>query len=135
MERMKGIAEDTGYKIKEGEGDEANEIDVKFWKIKVIGDQMVYNKASGEGVVHATVVIRNERWPGAYTVWKEQMFYNIYVGFGVKATGESYYPTQLGSVDKDPEDTLEQPEPNPSKEPVIPEPDTDDEKKEGEEGE
>jgi hypothetical protein len=135
MERMKGIAEDTGYKIKEGEGDEANEIDVKFWKIKVIGDQMVYNKASGEGVVHATVVIRNERWPGAYTVWKEQMFCNIYVGFGVKATGESYYPTQLGSVDKDPEDTLEQPEPNPSKEPVIPEPDTDDEKKEGEEGE
>ena len=34
-----------------------------------------------------------------------------------------------------PEDTLEQPEPNPAKEPVIPESDTDEEKKEGEEGE
>ena len=135
VDRMRGIAEDEGYKIKEGEGDEANEVDKRFWTVRIMGDQMVYNKPSGDAVVHATILIKNERWPGTYTVWKEGMFCNIYIGFGVKAIGESYYPTQLGKVDKDPEDTLEQPEPNPAKEPVIPESDTDEEKKEGEEGE
>ncbi len=135
VDRMRGIAEDEGYKIKEGEGDEANEVDKRFWTVRIMGDQMVYNKPSGDAVVHATILIKNERWPGTYTVWKEGMFCNIYIGFGVKAIGESYFPTQLGKVDKDPEDTLEQPEPNPAKEPVIPESDTEEEKKEGEEGE
>ena len=37
---------------------------------------------------------------------------------------------QLEKVDKDPEDVNEHPEPNPEKEPVIPEPDSDEEKKE-----
>lgn len=134
VERMKGIAEDEGYKIKEGEGDEAQEVDVKFWKIRVIGDQMTYALPEKDPVTHAVIHITNERWPGTHCVWKEGQFCNIYVGFGTKDTGESFYPTQLEKLDKDPEDVEEHPEPNPEKEPVIPEPDSDEEKKK-EEGE
>ena len=134
VDRMRGIAEDEGYKMKEGEGegDEVQEVDMKYWKLKVVGDQMLYTKPSGDTMSHAVIHITNSRWPGTNCVWKDGVFCNIYIGFGFKNTGESYYPTQLGVVDKDPEDTREHPEPNPEKEPVIPEDDTDEEKQEGE---
>ena len=135
IERMKGIGEDEGYKIKEGEGEEVQEIDAKFWKIKVIGDQMIYAIPEKEPVVHAVVHITNERWPGTHCVWKEGNFCNIYVGFGVKSTDECFCPTQLEKIDKDPEDVNEHSEPNPEKEPVIPESDSDEEKKKEGEGE
>ena len=105
---------------------------MRYWKLKVVGDQMLYTKASGDTMSHAVIHITNSRWPGTNCVWKDGAFCNIYIGFGYKNTGESYYPTQLGVVDKDPEDTREHPEPNPEKEPVIPEDDTDEEKQEGE---
>lgn len=135
VDRLKGINEDEGYKIKEGEGEEAQEIDAKYWKIKIIGDQMNYALAEGEPVTHCVLLIQNSRWPGTNTVWKNGQFCNIYIGFGFKNIGESYNPTQLHPIDKDPVDTTEHKEPNPETEPVIPEPDTDEEKKEGEEGE
>lgn len=134
VDRLKGINEDEGYKVKEGEGEEVTEVDMKYWKLKVIGDQMLYTKGD-DTVSHAVVLIQNERWPGTNCVWKDGMFCNIYIGFGVKNCGESYYPTQLGTVDKDPMDTKEEKEPFPEKEPVIPEPDTDEEKKEENQGE
>lgn len=40
VDRMRGINEDEGYKVKEGEGEEVNEVDMKFWKIRIEGDQM-----------------------------------------------------------------------------------------------
>lgn len=135
VDRMRGINEDEGYKIKEGgenEGEEPTEVDMKFWKIKVIGDQMSYNVPDKEPVTHAVVHITNERWQGTHTVWKEGNFCNIYIGFGYKNTDQCFNPTQLDKVDKDPRDITEHPEPNPEKEPVIPEADSDDEKKEGE---
>ena len=64
------------------------------------------------------------------TVWKEEKFANIYVGYGIKAIEENYFPTQLAKIDKDPSDLEEQKEPNPEKEPPKIE-----ERKEGEEGE
>jgi len=130
VDRLKGINEDEGYKVKEGEGENVNEIDLKYWKVKVVGDQIMHNKANGDPITHAVVLVKNMRWPGTLTVWKEEKFANIYVGYGIKAIGENYYPTQLMKVDKDPEDLEEQKEPFPEKEPPKPE-----EKKEGEEGE
>ena len=130
VDRLKGINEDEGYKVKEGEGDNVNEIDLKYWKVKVVGDQIMHNRANGDPITHAVVLVKNLRWPGTLTVWKEEKFANIYVGYGIKAIGENYYPTQLMKVDKDPEDLEEQKEPFPEKEPPKPE-----EKKEGEEGE
>ena len=130
VDRLKGINEDEGYKVKEGEGENVNEIDLKYWKVKVVGDQIMHNKPNGDPITHAVVLVKNMRWPGTLTVWKEEKFANIYVGYGIKAIGENYYPTQLMKVDKDPEDLEEQKEPFPEKEPPKPE-----EKKEGEEGE
>ena len=129
VDRLKGINEDEGYKVKEGEGENVNEIDLKYWKVKVVGDQIIHNRTNGDPITHAVVLIQNRRWPGTLTVWKEEKFANIYVGYGIKAIGENYYPTQLMKIDKDPEDLEEHKEPNPEKEPPKPE-----EKKEGEEG-
>ena len=131
VDRFRGIGEDEGYKVKEGVGEDANEIDMKYWKVKVVGDQIMHNKANGDPITHAVVLVRNSRWPGTLTVWKEEKFANIYVGFGIKATDSPYTPTQFGLVDKDPNDTTEHREPNPEKEPPPPE----EEKKEGEEEE
>ena len=130
VDRLKGINEDEGYKVKEGEGDNVNEIDLKYWKVKVVGDQIIHNRSNGDPLTHAVVLVRNLRWPGTLTVWKEEKFANIYVGYGIKAIGENYFPTQLAKIDKDPNDLEEQKEPYPEKEPPKPE-----EKKEGEEGE
>ena len=130
VDRMRGIAEDEGYKVKEGEGENINEIDMKYWKVKVVGDQMIHNRTNGEPITHAVVLVRNTRWPGTLCVWKEEKFANIYVGFGIKAIDSPYTPTQFSIVDKDPNDTVEHAEPNPDKEPPPPE----EEKKEGEEG-
>ena len=133
MERMKGIGEDEGYKIKEGEGEEQNEVDMKFWKIKVAGDLMNYVKGEEGAITHAVIHIFNERWPGTHCVWKEGVFCNIYIGFGYKDVGECFYPTQLTKIDKDPADVEEHREPNPEKEPVVVEHDSDQEKKKEEE--
>ena len=130
VERLKGINEDEGYKIKEGEGENINEIDMKYWKIKVVGDNMMHNRANGDPITHAVVLVKNTRWPGTLTVWKEEKFCNIYVGFGIKAIDSNYFPTQIDKMDKDPNDLEEQKEPFPEKEPPKPE-----EKKEGEEQE
>ena len=131
VDRMKPISEDEGYKIKEGEGDNINEIDVKYWKIKVVGDNMMHNRANGDPITHACIVVKNSRWPGTTTVWKEEKFCNIYVGFGIKAIDSNYYPKNIDKMDKDPNDLEEQKEPFPEKEP----PPKVEEKKEGEEGE
>ena len=127
VDRLKPISEDEGYKIKEGEGDNINEIDMKYWKVKVVGDNMMHNRANGDPITHAIVLVKNTRWPGTLTVWKEEKFSNIYVGFGIKAIDSNYYPTQIEKMDKDPNDLEEQKEPFPEKEPPKPE-----EKKEGE---
>ena len=134
VDRMRGIAEDEGYKVKEGEGENINEIDMKYWKVKVVGDQMIHNRANGEPITHAVVLVRNTRWPGTLCVWKEEKFANIYVGFGIKAIDSPYTPTQFGTVDKDPNDTVEHAEPNPDKEPPPPEEEKKEEEEENKEG-
>ena len=95
----------------------------------MVGDQIMHNRANGDPITHAAILVKNLRWPGTLTVWKEEKFANIYIGYGIKAIGENYFPTQLMKVDKDPADLNEQKEPFPEKEPPKPE-----EKKEGEEG-
>ena len=114
--------------MKEGEGEEVQEIDVKFWKMKIYGDQINYIIPSNDQpITHAVIHIENERWPGTHCVWKEGKFCNIYIGYAIKNVDECFYPTQIEKIDKDPEDVNEHSEPNPEKEPVIPEPDSDEE--------
>lgn len=136
VERLKGVNEDEGYKVKEGEGDNAEEKDMKYWRVKVVGDPIMHNKPNGDPITHAVVLIRNMRWPGTLTVWKEEKYANIYVGFGVKAIDANYYPTQILKVDKDPREPVDNKEPFPEKEPEKPaeeNPEGEEEKKEEEE--
>lgn len=60
---------------------------------------------------------------------------NVYIGHGVRFGGVLFHPTQVGKIDKDAKGLEEHPEPNPDKEPVIVEPDTEmeGEQKEGDE--
>ena len=58
---MKGIGEDERYKIKEGEGEEINEVEAKYWKIKVVGDFMCYVIPEEVPITHAVIHFFNER--------------------------------------------------------------------------
>jgi hypothetical protein len=51
---------------------EDNEEEIKYWKVKVVGEQLAYtNKLSGDGTLfYSTVIIKNTRWPGTTCVWK-----------------------------------------------------------------
>ena len=37
-------------------------------------------------------MLRSNRWPGAYSYAKDDRFANIYIGYGIKYTGEPYSP-------------------------------------------
>lgn len=51
--------------------DEPISDEVKYWKFRVIGDQMQYNLKSGNGTtVYSTLLIKNVKWPGFACVWK-----------------------------------------------------------------
>lgn len=51
--------------------DEPISEEIKFWKFRVIGDQMQYNLVSGNGSTsYCAVSIKNARWPGFNCVWK-----------------------------------------------------------------
>jgi len=87
---------------------------------KVVGDPQTYTK--GEGTVcYAVNVIKSIRWPGAVTVSKGGKFTNVYVGYGVKRADSSFNPTSPPTVDEEPQDPVEQPEPTPLEAPKIPE--------------
>ena len=77
---MRGISEDEGCKIKEGDGEETQEVDMKFWKIKVIGDQISYVIPEKEPITQVVIKISNERWTGIYYVWEEGVFL-IYISY------------------------------------------------------
>ena len=66
VDRLRRIGEDEGFKKLDKEG---NEETVKYWKVKVVGDQMQYAK-EGNNITYATVVLTNTRWPGSTCVWK-----------------------------------------------------------------
>ena len=73
VDRLRKIVDDEGYKKKDGDNEET----VKYWKIKVVGDQMQYQK-EGNNLIYATIVLTNTRWPGATTVWKVRIFILIF---------------------------------------------------------
>ena len=106
VERFKAVNEDTKV------------VSQDAWLTKVSGDTQQYNKIGGEGTVsYAVNVIRSIRWPGSVTVAKNGKFCTLYVGDGQKR-GDSYFnPTEPPEVLADPNEPIEQPEPN-GKEPV-----------------
>lgn len=86
---------------------------------------MQYNKPDGNAVQYSTVVVKNLRWNGFLCASKSGDFVNIYIGDGSRSTSILFYPTSLKQIEKDIKEPKEQSEPNPDKEPVIIQPDTD----------
>jgi len=54
---------------------EGNPVEVKWWRTKVVGDQMQYNKENGNTASYAAVILNNTRWPGTAIVWKVKAFF------------------------------------------------------------
>lgn len=87
---------------------------------------MQYNLPSGNGTTtYAAIVIKNMKWPGTTCVWKNGEFANIYVGNGIKFGGPIFIPVEPGLIVDEPEGLDEHIEPNPDKDPVIIESDSD----------
>jgi hypothetical protein len=66
VDRLRKIGEDSGFPKTDKDG---NPEEGKYWKIKVVGDQMQYTREAGP-TTYAAAVITNTRWPGSYCVWK-----------------------------------------------------------------
>ena len=38
----------------------------------------MHNRNNGDPITHAVILVKNLRWPGTLTGWKEEKFVNIY---------------------------------------------------------
>lgn len=122
--RLRAINEDekfTGYET--------------AWQIRTYGDDQQYAKPppkSDTNTTYATIAVRSFKWPGSATVYQNGKWESIYIGDGIALGGDSFMPIAPAEIMQDPEDGIEQDEPNPKTavEPI--EPDTDEEKKEEE---
>ena len=86
---------------------------------------MQYTSLAGNNITYSTLLIQNYYWPGAYNAYKIGEFSSLYIGFGFRKLGTTYYPYTPLNVEKDPEGLKEYREPNPDKDPEIIESDTD----------
>ncbi|KFG51344.1 radial spokehead family protein [Toxoplasma gondii p89] len=83
------------------------------WTCKLAGDCASYGS---DGVSYAVVVVKNLRWPGAVTVYQNKKLTNVYIGYGIQAGLNPFFPVAPEDVQDDPEDLEEQPEPQPQDE-------------------
>ena len=89
----------------------SEENEAPLWSIKLVGDNQPYNLISGDGTEsYATVVLKNTNWPGSVTVAHFGSYASMYIGFGMKAGGNSFMPIQPPDVMDDPQEPKEQPE-------------------------
>jgi hypothetical protein len=102
---------------------------ISLWNFKEIGDKMQYTLPNGSIVTNSSLLIHNLNWPGAMTIYKQGEFFNIYIGYGIRSNGNSYYPMTPNLIEQDPEGLTEYKEPNPDKEPEVIEPDSDEDNK------
>lgn len=84
------------------------------WTSSVSGDQQPYRKLGGDegSVTYAVNIIRSTRWPGATTLAKNDKYFFIYIGDGIKRGADFFSPTQPPDVEADPSEPREEPEPN-----------------------
>lgn len=63
------------------------------WTIKVIGDNQVYREEYKEGTfTNGIIMLKSYVWPGAYIFYKNNRWFNFYLGYGHKADQQDYYP-------------------------------------------
>ncbi len=80
----------------------------------MLGDKQLYKEESKKNATTGgIIVLRSLVWPGAYVLYQNERWYNIYVGNGHKADGKDYYPVYPPMVWTEPVDVTEMSEPNP----------------------
>ena len=100
LERLKGINED-----KPPEGAEAG------WITRVQGDTQVFNGMGDDATTscYAVCSIRNLSWPGWATVSTNKQFASIYIGYGIKANQQLFFPLAPSDLLEEGEDVQEFP--------------------------
>ena len=83
---------------------------------------------TGKACSNGVVVVRSLQWPGAFNFYCKERYECIYVGNGHKYEEASYFPVHPPTVNDDPEEYNNQPEPTP-----LESPRKEEEKKEDEE--
>ncbi len=58
------------------------------------------------------VCLKSLIWKGWFTVYHQQQWINIYIGNGIKASDDWYYPKSPECILGECQDRCEQPEPN-----------------------
>jgi len=97
------------------------------WAIKQYGDTALYRNPNpdpeslpwkGRPRSNAVTCVRSLTWPGAVTVAQNANMVNLYVGYGLAAKEPDFYPSMLPDVQEEPEDPIEQVEPQGSTAPA-----------------
>jgi len=89
------------------------------WDFRKFGDTALYkNSIVVEGVrkegppkSNAVTCVRSLTWPGSVTVAKGTNLVQLYVGYGCAAKEAYFFPSMLPDVQDEPEDVIEQTEP------------------------
>jgi radial spoke head protein 4A len=89
------------------------------WANRLVGDTQLFELPPPKKSVttNAVNVIRSLWWPGAFTVQQNGVWINFYVGDGLKAPTQTYYPTQPPVIVMEPADPAEMSEPTPKERP------------------
>jgi len=99
------------------------------WVYKQFGDTSLYKTTVPAGAPPGTVVqprsnavtcMRSLTWPGAVTVVQSSNMVQLYVGYGLPAAEPDFFPSMLPDVRDEPEELVEQPEPQGSLEEAAP---------------
>ena len=93
---------------------------IPAWNLKLFGDKERQPTLNGKSTHNGIVVLKSLRWPGSATVWKENKWYQIYVGSGLKYETQTFYPVSPPELPADPEDLPGNPEPTPLELPPQP---------------
>jgi len=85
------------------------------WVFKQFGDTSLYKSSSSDPSAQpksaAVTCVRSLTWPGAVTVAQGSNMVQLYVGYGLAAKEADFFPHGLPDVQEEPEDSIEQVEP------------------------
>jgi len=85
------------------------------WVFKQFGDTSLYKNSSSNPLAKPTsaavTCVRSLTWPGAITAAQGSNMVQLYVGYGLPAKEPDFFPHGLPDIQEEPEDTVEQTEP------------------------
>lgn len=103
----------TEPRLKQINLDSSTSGETTAWTIRLIGDQTRTPGLKGKSSHFGVVVVRSLVWVGTTICWKQGKQLQFYLGDGLKNEAVSYYPIYPPSIQSDPDDLEENPEPTP----------------------